>query len=291
MLTKYRLGWQPALPDIRDFDPADASKARAGFRTERERRAADWVCNKTRAIAGAARERPVVDLTRWFSLVEDQGDLGSCTANAGVALLEYYEKRAFGSFIDASRIFLYKVTRKLLGVTGDTGADLRTTMKAMTLFGVLPEAHVRYDVAKFDDEPTAFDYAYAANYQCVSYFRLDQPDMAPHAVLERVKAFAAAELPSMFGFTIYNFGKDRGEFVFPSPTDRALGGHAVVVAGYDDGRQIGDYKGALRIRNSWGGDWGEGGYGWLPYEYVLRGLAADFWSLFRAEYIGNGPFE
>jgi C1A family cysteine protease len=291
IMTKFKLGWRRDLPDIRDFDPSDSSKVTAGLRSAKQKTVADYLERKTKSIMAEAAAKPAVDLTAAFSPVENQGDLGSCTANAGVALLEYYERRAFNTFIDASRLFLYKVTRNLDHFVGDTGAYLRTTMRAMALFGVPPEERMPYVISKFENEPSAFDYAYASNYQSVSYFRLDQPGLHPQVVLDRIKAYAGAGFPSMFGFTVYNFGNAQGEFAFPSPTDRSEGGHAVVVAGYDDTRVIGNTKGALKIRNSWGTGWGTQGYGWLPYEYVLRGLAVDFWSLFRAEYIGNGQFQ
>lgn len=95
----------------------------------------------------------------------------------------------------------------------------------------------------------------------------------------------------MFGFTVYNFGNEKGEFAFPGPGETVKGGHAVVAIGYDDGRKIGKEKGALKIRNSWGPGWGEGGYGWLPYRFIEAGLAVDFWSLFRQEYVPTGRFE
>jgi C1A family cysteine protease len=81
------------------------------------------------------------DLRAWCSPIENQGSLGSCTANAGVGVVEYFERRAFGKHINASRLFLYKVTRNLLHLTGDTGAYLRSTMGALALFGVLPEEY------------------------------------------------------------------------------------------------------------------------------------------------------
>jgi C1A family cysteine protease len=64
-----------------------------------------------------------------------------------------------------------------------------------------------------------------------------------------------------------------------------------MAVGYDDNRKIGKNKGAIKIRNSWGIDWGEGGYGWLPYEYVEAGLADDFWSLFKNEYVSTKQFD
>jgi len=275
---RYGLGWQRDLPDIRDYTPESDTIGK--------------LIHKSKALkppkAGLKKSE---DLTRWCSPIEDQEDIGSCTANAGVALIEYYQRRAFEEHLDASRLFLYKVTRSLLHWTGDTGAWLRTTMKAMVLFGIPPEEFYPYDVSKFEDEPNAFCYAFAQNYQSIKYYRLDRATVSSTQLLGRVKNFLAAGLPSMFGFTVYNFGNDMGEFEFPGLRDASQGGHAVVAVGYDDNRKIGKEKGALKIRNSWGTGWGEGGYGWLPYAYVEAGLADDFWSLFRAEYVETGKFE
>lgn len=286
-MTTLRMGWLRDLPDIRDFEPHDTKAAAS--RDSARGAVAKWFKTSKATLAPATHSE--ANLVKWFSPVENQGELGSCTANAGAGLLEYFENRAFGTCLDASRLFLYKVTRNLAGVTGDTGAYLRTTMKAMATFGIAPEANVPYDIARFDDEPSAFAYAYAQGFKSVTYFRLDQPGMSPQAIVDKIKSFIAAGYPSMFGFTVYGYGNPRGEFAMPSPADKALGGHAVVAMGYDDSRQIGACKGAFRIRNSWGTSWGEGGYGWLPYEYVLKGLAVDFWSLFKADYIDSAKFD
>jgi C1A family cysteine protease len=275
---KYGMGWQRDLPDIRDYTPENENIQK--------------LFHKSKALnPPKAGIKKSVDLTAWCSPIEDQGSLGSCTANAGVGLIEYYERRAFNEHLDASRIFLYKVTRKLLHWAGDTGAWLRTTMKAMVLFGIPPEEYYPYDISKFDNEPDAFCYAFAQNYQSIKYYRLDTVNLAPDQLLARIKNFLAAGFPSMFGFTVYNFGNEKGEFEFPGPNDRVQGGHAIVAVGYDDNRKIGKDKGALKIRNSWGTAWGEGGYGWLPYAYVEAGLADDFWSLLRAAYVPTGQFD
>ena len=278
MALRYAMGWQRDVPDIRDYSPG-------------HERIAPLLKNSKAATPPKAGIPASCDISSWCSPIENQGALGSCTANAGVGLMEYYENRAFGRFTDASRLFLYKVTRNLLGWTGDTGAWLRTTMQAMALFGAPPEHYWPYDIPKFDEEPNAFLYSFAGNYQSLRYYRLDDPGDTPADVLQRVKTFLAAGYPSMFGFTVYNFGNDQGEFAFPGPHDSVQGGHAIVAIGYDDNRKIGNTLGALKIRNSWGTDWGEDGYGWLPYRYVETGLAVDFWSLFRQEYLDTGHFE
>ncbi|HKB14594.1 MAG TPA: C1 family peptidase [Planctomycetota bacterium] len=276
------MGWERDLPDFRDYTTATESVKAILARSRRLRATVDAALPSS------------VDLRPWCSPIEDQGDLGSCTANAGVGLLEYFERRAFGTHVDASRLFLYKVTRNLLGWVGDQGAYLRDTMKAMVLLGVPPEEYLPYDVDKFDDEPSAFCYSLGQNYQSVRYYRHDPPGTAPADLLTSVKRYLAAQLPSMFGFTVYSSipspGDGRSEIPFPTPADQALGGHALVAIGYDDAKRIEGRTGALLIRNSWGASWGAAGYGWLPYAYVETGLAVDFWSLVRAEYVNTGLF-
>jgi C1A family cysteine protease len=184
---------------------------------------------------------------------------------------------------------------------GDTGAYLRKTMGAMVLFGVPPEEYWPYtdDGEKFDKEPPAFCYAFAQNYKTIQYYRHDPPGVLPGAVLERIKAHLAGGHPSMFGFTVYSsieLADKHGAIPFPGPSERILGGHAVAAVGYDDRVKIatassgGECKGALLIRNSWGKGWGDNGYGWLPYEYILQGLAEDFWSVLKKEWIDTGVF-
>jgi len=346
-------GWIPDLPDFRDYTEQSASireiLSPTGLSSRHARRP------KPEAPPSA------VDLREWCSPVEDQDDLGSCTANAGVGIIEYYERKAFSLHIDASRLFLYKVTRNLMKQRGDTGAYLRKTIGAMVLFGVPPEEYWPYtdDPEKFDKEPPAFCYSFAQNYKTLQYFRHDPPGTEAETALKRIKLYLAAGHPSMFGFTVYStieLADGRGAIPFPSPSERILGGHAVVAVGYDDkitiangkgtsgrgtctasvrvpdqgdargmgthsvgvpnldrretngtltnkgtptvcvpNRQAGrapkqETTGALLIRNSWGPEWGDGGYGWLPYEYILQGLAEDFWSILKKEWVDTGAF-
>lgn len=285
---KYSLGWFPDYPDYRDYtEKTEEVKVITGSK---------FLSGRSKNIAA------FMDLREWCPPVENQGTLGSCTAHAGAGIIEYYERKCFGRHIDASRLFLYKVTRNLMKVTADTGAFLRTTMGAMTLFGVPPEEYWPYtdSESEFDKEPPAFCYAFAQNYQAIKYFRHDPLGVSCEEVLKKVKTYLAKGHPAMFGFTVYSSIEQAGasgRIPFPARGEKIEGGHAVVCMGYDDKVKIKnkyaeiETQGALLIRNSWGKDWGEDGYGWLPYEYVVKGLAKDFWSILKKEWVDTGEFK
>jgi C1A family cysteine protease len=173
-------------------------------------------------------------------------------------------------------------------------------MAALVLFGVPPEKYWKYVIPDFDKEPSAFCYSFAQNYKAISYFRLDSPGTSKDAVLAHVKYLLAAKIPSMFGFTVFssiNQAGNTGKIPYPTSSESVLGGHAIVAMGYDDSIEIENTNmfgktttGALLIRNSWGTGWGDNGYGWLPYEYITRGLAVDWWSLLKNDWIDTGNF-
>ncbi|HUZ00944.1 MAG TPA: C1 family peptidase [Thermomicrobiaceae bacterium] len=274
------MGWLPDPPDFRDHTVKDAGVAQAVTANV-----------QLMALRGVPSTMPVpalvggspgaelpgsVDLRASCSPIEDQGDIGSCTAHAVCGLIEYLQRNLYGDHIDAARLFLYKVTRSYLGWTGDTGAFVRSTIKALRLFGVPPEDAYPYATDRFDDEPSAFAYAFAGNYKAIEYHRLDD--------LRALKQSLAAGMPLAFGFTCYQsiFNDDvrrTGTIPLPRLEEKVVGGHAVMAVGYDDA------AGCLLLRNSWGPGWGDAGYGTLPYEYVDQGLAQDFWALAQMDVV------
>jgi len=285
-------GWLPPLPDLRDYTTAKPEIA---------------TMSKTMGVAEGGKKLKAaptsVDLKPWCSPIENQKSLGSCTANAAVGVVEYFQRRAFGRHINGSRLFVYKSTRNLMQVTGDTGAWLRNTMGALVLCGVPPEKYWPYTDATpaFDKEPSSFVYSLGDNYEAVQYFCHDPlgANVPTATVLTSVKNYLAAGIPSMFGFwgfPSFDSCNVKGGIPYPCPGEQAQWGHAIVAVGYDDAKKIKNTKcnktttGALLIRNSWGTAWGDAGYGWMPYEYVLDGLAMDFWSLLSQDWVDTKVF-
>jgi C1A family cysteine protease len=296
----HGLGYLPDVPKIEDYDEQHQQIALLLNKTKLAHRVSAKSPGRLAAAAAPAAPPSKVDLRQWFSPIEDQGQLGSCTANAAVGLLEYFERRACGRYVDASRLFLYKAERDLLGWTGDTGAFLRTAMEALVLFGAPPERYWPYDGkpaasnTRFDVEPPAFCFAFGANYQSIKYFRLDPTGTSPAQTLANIKSYLAAGFPSMFGFPVYpqyDNPLPGGLIAYPMPSDHARGGHANVAAGYDDDLMVGPEKGALLVRNSWGPGWASSGYGWMSYKYVTEALALDWWSLISAKWVDTLQFQ
>jgi len=301
---KVGTGWLAPQPDLRDYTPL--SKQVTNFNkklglpslSSLKQVRSEATKSLLQSKSGTAGQ---IDLREWCSPIENQLELGACTAHAAAGIVEYFEKRAFGKHIDASRLFLYKTTRNLMQVSGDTGAWLRETMGALVLCGVPDEKYWPYKIKNFDNEPSGFVYALAENYSTVKFFCHDSQgsDTPAPEVLTSVKSYLSAGVPAMFGFWGFQSFEDSdqpGDIPYPCKGENALWGHAVMAVGYDDDRKITNLKcktetkGALLIRNSWGKGWGDNGYGWLPYEYVLNGLALDFWSVLDMKWIDTGNF-
>lgn len=262
----YRLGWLPDVPDQRDIPFG------AVFRVP-------------------AKVPATIDLRRGCSPVEQQGQLGSCTAQALVGALEFLELSAIGSarggnggaaggprptFADLSRLFVYYNERAAMGTTReDSGAMLRAGIKVLKKLGVCREDKWPYIVARFAEKPPPKCYRAAAEHQVTAYQRL--------ATLPEMKACLAMGLPFVFGFAVYEHVltenvRRSGQVRLPRRGERMRGGHAVMAVGYDEQRKI------FFFRNSWGAAWGKNGYGALPYAYAeSRELSDDFWCIQAVE--------
>ncbi len=282
-------GWLPPFPDLRDHTEGHPHVA------ELAKKIGTHTTQKSRAIP------PKVDLRKWDAPIEDQGSLNSCSAHAVMGIIEYFEKRAHGKYVPGSRLFVYKATRNLMGVTGDTGAWLRCAMGALAVCGVPEEKYWPYVPADVDKEPWSYVYAVATQYEALNYFCYDPfgKHIPPATVLASIKKYLAAGVPSMFGFYGFPSGGQsnvKGGIPYPVHGEHSTWAHAVVAVGYDDTKKIKNLKskketvGALLIRNSWGTTWGDHGYGWLPFDYVHHRLASDFWSLLAMKWIDTKEF-
>src|SRR4028119_1058107 len=218
---------------------------------------------------------PKVDLRAQLPPVYAQGSIGSCTAQSICAAFHFCQMKEKLYNFAPSRLFTYYTTRDLEGtVNEDSGAMLRDTIKSINKFGACPESIWPYDINKLTVKPTPTCYDTASRHTAVSYYQVSQN-------LNQMKGCLAEGYPFAFGMTVYDsFEGDEvaktGVVQMPSPDEQVVGGHAVLVVGYDDSQQI------FIVRNSWGSEWGMGGYFTLPYAYIVNpDLASDFWTLRR----------
>lgn len=282
-LLTHGLGWRPDPPDFRDVT-FESHEVQGMLR----------ISNSYKAVSVPNAVLPAsIDLRKWCTRIRDLEALNASTAFSVIALMEYFERRAFGRQANFSELFLYRSTRDLLGIKDDLGADLRSTLRALSTFGTPSENLYPYRPALHAETPPPFCYGFADAFRTVRYFRLDDRKLSGAQVLLNVRKCLAARMPSVFGLSLYTSFPLRGEGVdvsMPEPGEQLVGGHSLLAVGYDDERMIGPDQGALLVRNAWGAEWGDRGYAWLPYRYVESKLAVDFWSLIRPDFVNTDLF-
>lgn len=212
-----------------------------------------------------------VDLREMCPPVYNQGELGSCTANALVCAIQYDELKQNLENQVPSRLFIYYNERYIEGtIDQDTGASLRDGVKCINKIGYCNETQWPYDIKKFTEKPEQSCYDYARKHKSLNYQRVQQDET-------HLKSILSMGFPIVFGISVYqsfeseNVAKT-GMVPMPEKEERMLGGHAIVLVGFDDVNRL------FIFRNSWGEEWGEKGYGYLPFDYVCdKDLASDFW--------------
>jgi C1A family cysteine protease len=247
-----KFGWVPDIPDGRDHLYAAPSL---------------WL-----------KKMPAkVDLRSKCPPIYDQGQLGSCTANAIGASVQFLQmKQKLKNFVP-SRLFIYYNERVMEGtVSTDSGAMIRDGIKSVGNQGNCPEKMWPYsdkDPGLFTQKPPAECYTKAVDYQALNYKRVPRN-------LSQMKGCLAAGFPFVYGFSVYDsFETDKvaktGEVPMPNVSkEELLGGHAVLAVGYDE------KKARFIVRNSWGTVWGIKGYFTMPYRYLLDdNLSDDFWTI------------
>lgn len=245
-------GWRPDLPDHRDL--------------------------KMSMARGESQILPeVVDLRTHPAAppIVDQGPLGSCTAN-GILSLYQFVLAKFGqkyAFI-ASRLFLYYNERAMEGtINEDAGAYIRDGFKSLSHEGACHESECKYNISMFAKRPNKRCYTNGLKHQVLEYRRINQDENAMRRVI-------AGGLPFVFGFSVYDSFESAplGVMPLPSPTEQLLGGHCVMAVGYNQQSVI--------CQNSWGKDWGDHGYFYMPWDYIVNpDLADDFWTLSNVELV------
>lgn len=249
-----RYGWKPDVPDARDL--------------------------VMRAAPRATRTPPRVSLRISMPSVWDQGELGSCTANA-IGACHQFEQMKKGSSFMPSRLFIYFNERRREGTVDiDNGAMIRTGIKSVNKEGACPESEWGYRSEFFTTEPKPLCYREALNTVALQYLRVPR-------TASQIESVLAGGRPFVCGISIYESFESKvgadGMVSMPGKGEALLGGHAVTVIGYDRAKKL------WEVRNSWGPDWGDAGHFWLPYQYLLDpNLSDDFWVI---KAVGPAPKE
>lgn len=216
-----------------------------------------------------------MDLRPHCPPIWDQGQLGSCTAQAISAALQFeaIKSKQFDANVVRSRLFIYWYERFLENsINTDAGAEIRDGIKAVATVGACNESLWWYNATKFMVKPSKKCFDNAKKYAAIKYYRVPQT----HTY---IRGCLAEGFPIILGVTCYDsFLSDAaaltGIIPMPGLHESVQGGHAILIVGYDDEKQL------YIFRNSWGTGWGDKGYGYIPYAYIENSdLTDDLWTV------------
>lgn len=251
-MKRHLRGWRRDRPDDRDY--------RLG---------------RLRSLVQAFAIPALVDLSLGrLPRQEDQGARGTCVGTAATSAIEYLAiKLGLPDVTELSRLFAQFACRVWVehqDPTADEGVEIRDMMKTLAKFGVCAERLWPYDLDAYIKCPTPEAIAAAKHLTIIAYWRCP--------AMTSIRVSLALGYPVVGGFNCYESLESAdiertGLVKLPEPGEQLIGSHAVLFVGYDDRARL------LRFQNSWGLGWGERGFGFLPYDYVSRGLADDFWTI------------
>lgn len=247
MDRKY--GWKRSLPDHRDYIYTPPASLMA------------------KALSDS------VDLRPLCPIVTDQGNLGSCTAHAIAQLVQFLFRKNNMPYFPVSKLFIYYQERLLEGtVNYDAGAYIRDGMKVVNKQGSPKESLWPYVVKNFKKKPPQAAYTDGLRHKVIEYRRID------NTKINDLKSCLSSGFPIVGGFSVYESFlstsvSQTGIVPYPAINERMVGGHAIMVVGYNDSTQ------RFTCQNSWGLDWGDRGFFYMPYAYFVNpNLADDFWT-------------
>lgn len=204
---------------------------------------------------------PVLQHRGLIGEIEDQGTIGSCTANSTVSACEMLLQKA-GKPRSLARLFNYYVTRELEGRLGQSGAVLRNAVKQAAKLGLPDETVWPYDESKAETAPHPDAYEQAVKHKVLRYERIQPGTQAEE--IHAIKSAISEGFPVVFGMPVtqqwLNMRGGDTSYRGVSIKDIAVGAHAMTIIGYSQDFFV--------VENSWGKEWGDGGLGYIPVAQV-----------------------
>lgn len=229
-----------------------------------------------RPMMGIVDLPTLVDLRPNCPPIMNQSALGSCTAHGITGALRFNRiKQGLGDQ-PLSRLQLYYDERKKEGtIDEDAGAEIRDGIACVKKNGVAAEAVWPYDISKFKVAPPAECYDHKGETRAIIGQRVQ---VSPY----HIKAALASGFPIVIGITVYagfegSVATRTGVIPMPEAGEEVVGGHCMYAVGY------GQRPGYITVANSWGTEWGDSGFAYIPEAYLgSPELGGDYWIIRKA---------